>query len=49
MAIEIKSLDQLKVMRKAGLLVGQTLALLQESIKVGMRTDALDAIAAANI
>jgi methionyl aminopeptidase len=47
--IQIKSLDQLKVMRRAGLLVGETLALLQDSIKVGMRTDALDAIAAANI
>ena len=49
MAIEFKTLDQLKIMRKAGLLVGQTLQLLKESIKVGMRTDALDAIAAANI
>ena len=36
-------------MRRAGLLVGQTLDLLKASIKVGMRTDALDAIAAANI
>ncbi len=36
-------------MRRAGLLVGQTLELLKSSIKVGMRTDALDAIAAANI
>ena len=36
-------------MRRAGLLVGETLALLKDSIKVGMRTDALDAIAAANI
>ncbi len=49
MAIEIKTLDELKVMRRAGLLVGQTLELLRASIKVGMRTDALDAIAAANI
>jgi methionyl aminopeptidase len=49
MAIEIKTLDQLKTMRRAGLLVGQTLELLKSSIKVGMRTDALDAIAAANI
>ena len=49
MAIQIKTLDQLKVMRRAGLLVGETLALLKDSIKVGMRTDALDAIAAANI
>ena len=49
MAIQIKTLDQLKVMRRAGLLVGETLQLLLSSIKVGMRTDALDAIAAANI
>jgi methionyl aminopeptidase len=47
--IQLKSLDELKVMRRAGLLVGETLALLKDSIKVGMRTDALDAIAAANI
>jgi len=49
MAIQIKTLDELKVMRRAGLLVGQTLDLLRQSIKIGMRTDALDAIAAANI
>jgi methionyl aminopeptidase len=49
MAIQYKTLDQLKTMRRAGLLVGQTLELLSASIKVGMRTDALDTIAAANI
>ena len=49
MAIQIKDLNQLKVMRRAGLLVGQTLALLRENIKAGMTTDALDAIASANI
>lgn len=49
MAIQIKNLEELKVMRRAGLLVGQTLELLRSSVKVGMRTDALDAIAAANI
>ena len=49
MAIELKTLDQLKGMRKAGLLVGQTLQLIRESIKPGMTTSALDAIAAANI
>ncbi len=49
MAIQIKTLEQLKIMRRAGLLVGQTLELLRESIKPGMTTDALDAIAAANI
>ena len=36
-------------MRRAGLLVGQTLQLLRENIKAGMTTAALDAIAAANI
>ncbi len=49
MAIQIKDLDQLKIMRRAGLLVGQTLQLLKENIKVGMTTDALDTMAAANI
>jgi methionyl aminopeptidase len=49
MAIQIKTLDQLQVMRRAGLLVASTLELLKTSVKVGMRTDALDAIAAANI
>ena len=49
MAIELKSLDQLKSMRKAGLLVGETLQLLRETIKPGMTTSALDAVAAANI
>ena len=49
MAIQIKTLEQLKIMRRAGLLVGETLELLKSSIKIGMRTDALDAIAAANI
>lgn len=49
MAIQIKTLEELKIMRRAGLLVGQTLELLRSSVKVGMRTDALDAIAAANI
>ena len=49
MAIQIKNLDQLKVMRRAGLLVGETLQVLRENIKAGMTTDALDAIASANI
>ena len=48
-AIQTKTLDQLKVMRRAGLLVSQTLELLRSSIKAGMRTEALDLIAAANI
>ena len=49
MAIQIKTLEELKTMRRAGLLVGQTLELLRQNVKVGARTDALDAIAAANI
>jgi len=49
MAIQIKDLEQLKVMRRAGLLVGETLQILKENIKAGMTTDALDAIASANI
>ena len=49
MAIQIKTLEELKIMRRAGLLVGETLELLKSSIKIGMRTEALDAIAAANI
>ena len=47
MAIQIKTLEQLKIMRRAGLLVGQTLELLKQSIR-GMTTDALDVIAAAH-
>jgi methionyl aminopeptidase len=49
MAIQYKTLEQLQIMRRAGLLVGQTLQLLRENIKEGMTTDALDAIASANI
>ncbi len=49
MAIQLKTLDELKSMRKAGLLVGQTLELIKENIKPGLTTSALDAVAAANI
>ncbi len=49
MAIQIKTLDELKKMRKAGILLAETPALVKSSLKVGMRTDALDAIAAAKI
>ena len=47
--IQIKSLDELKVMRRAGLLVRETLELVRENIKAGITTSALDAIAEANI
>ena len=49
MAIQIKSLDQLKTMRKAGLLVRSTLELVRSQIKAGVTTSALDAVAEANI
>ena len=49
MAIQIKTLDQLKTMRKAGLLVRSTLELVRSNIKAGITTSALDAIAEANI
>ncbi len=49
MTIQIKTLDQLKTMRKAGLLVRSTLELVKANIKAGITTSALDAIAEANI
>ncbi len=49
MAIQIKTLDQLQTMRKAGLLVRSTLDLIRTQIKAGITTSALDAIAEANI
>ena len=49
MAIQIKNLDQLKVMRRAGLVVAEIHQLIREAIKPGMTTSALDAIAAAHI
>lgn len=49
MAIQIKNLAQLETMRKAGLLVRETLDLVKENIKPGITTSALDAIAEANI
>ena len=45
MAIEIKSLDEIKKMRKAGILVGQTLERLREVIRPGLMTKDLDLIA----
>ncbi len=49
MAIQIKNLDQLKVMRRAGLVVAEIHQLIREAIKPGMTTSALDAISAAQI
>ena len=49
MAIQIKTLDELKIMRRAGLVVAQIHQAIREAIKPGMTTDALDVIAAAVI
>ncbi len=49
MAIQIKSLDQIKLMRKAGKLVGETLELIKAAIEPGVTTAQLDAIAEENI
>ncbi len=48
-AIQIKSRDQLDVMREAGLVVGRTLQLLTEAVKPGMTTADLDVIAEESI
>jgi methionyl aminopeptidase len=45
LAIEIKSLDEIKKMRKAGILVAQTLERLREVIRPGLMTKDLDLIA----
>ncbi len=44
-AIEIKSVDEIALMREAGLVVAQTLESLREQITPGMTTSDLDAIA----
>ena len=49
MAIQIKTLDQLKVMRRAGLVVADIHQQIRNAIKPGMTTSALDAVAAACI
>ncbi len=38
MAIEVKELAQLKLMRKAGLVVANTLKLIEQSAQIGMTT-----------
>lgn len=43
--IEIKSRDQVDAMRRAGLVVGQTLELLRSAVRPGISTAELDAIA----
>lgn len=49
MAIQIKTLDQLKLMRKAGLVVGDTLNLIRAAIKEGVTTNQLNEIAVKNL
>ncbi len=43
--LEIKTPDQISGMRRAGLVVGQTLELLRSSVRAGLSTGELDAIA----
>src|SRR5690606_12079761 len=43
--VEIKTPEQIAVMRRAGLLVGETLELLRASVRPGVTTGELDAIA----
>ena len=45
MAIQIKTLDQLKLMRKAGLVVAQSLELMRAAIVPGVTTNDLNKIA----
>ncbi|MFT4081694.1 MAG: type I methionyl aminopeptidase [Nocardioides sp.] len=44
--VEIKTPEQIKAMRRAGLVVGETLAELRDAVRPGMTTADLDAIAA---
>jgi methionyl aminopeptidase len=47
--VEIKTAEQIALMREAGLVVARTLALLQESVRPGLTTRDLDAIAEESI
>jgi len=47
--IEIKTPEQIAVMRKAGLVVGQTLELMRSSVRAGISTGELDGVAEDNI
>ena len=47
--LEIKDRDQIRLMRRAGLVVGETLELLRSSVRAGISTGELDAIAEDNI
>ncbi len=47
--LDTKTPDQLRLMRRAGLVVGETLALLRDTTRAGMTTGDLDAIAEEHI
>jgi methionyl aminopeptidase len=47
--IEIKTPEQIALMRRAGVVVGETLALLRDAVRPGVTTAELDAIAAEHI
>lgn len=49
MAIQLKSLDELKKMRLAGIVVGEALLLMKEAAQIGVTTLELDAIAAEHL
>ncbi len=49
MAIQIKTLEQLQLMRRAGLVVAEIHQLIRAAVKPGMTTSALDAISEAHI
>lgn len=49
MAIELKTLEQLKSMRKAGLVVADTLKLIKQNAQIGMTTLDLNEIAVTNL
>jgi methionyl aminopeptidase len=48
-AIQLKNLEELKLMRRAGIIVAETLELVKNAIKPGITTRELDEIAEANI
>jgi methionyl aminopeptidase len=48
-AIEIKSADQIALMRRAGVVVGETLELVRAAVRPGVTTAELDAVAADHI
>lgn len=49
MAIQYKSVEEVQAMRLAGIIVGETLEILRESIVVGITTNELDALAEKHI